>query len=130
MDKLKFGGKYYAKSSSKIKKIGVPPEGFADSEKFASEEPLDLWDDYQAAVDSISQPITWEEAQILIKCCPTDKMAGIEWTTLHSIESCGSDLIKTLEGVEKYKNLINECNSDMMKEMLLERLEPYVSNHF
>lgn len=108
----------------KIKEIGVPPEGFTDSDVFPPEETLDLWDEYENAVVSIHMPVTWEEAEILIKCCPTDRMAGIEWSLLHCIESCldCDSLSETQEGREKYKRLINECNSDMMKEMLLERI--------
>lgn len=119
------------KAVLKIREIGIPPEGFTDNEGFPSDETLDLWEEYQDAVVSISQPVTWEEAEALIKCCPTDRMAGIEWSLLHSIESCisNSDLLETPDGLEKYKNLINECNSDMMREMLLERVESYISNH-
>ena len=104
----------------KIKEIGAPPEGFTDSEDFPSDETLDLWDEYQEAVESINCPVTWEEAEILIKCCPTDRMAGIEWTLLHCIESCVES--STAEGLEKYKNLVKGCNSEMMKEMLLSRI--------
>lgn len=120
----------------KIQKLGVPPEGFEDcgcpeDDGFPSDETLDLWDDYQNAVVTISQPITWEEAEILIKCCPTDRMAGVEWSLLHCIESCISnrDLLETPGELEKYKSLIEKCNSDMMKGMLLERLESYLSKH-
>ncbi len=114
----------------KIQKLGAPPEGFEDSgcpedDGFPSDEILDLWDDYQDAVVAIRQPVTLEEAEVLIKCCPTDRMAGVEWSLLHCIESCISnrDLLDTQSGLEKYKNLIKKCNSDMMKEMLLERLK-------
>ena len=118
----------------KIQKLGAPPEGFEDGgclekDGFPSDEILDLWDEYQDAVVAISQPITWEEAEILIKCCPTDRMAGVEWSLLHGIESCISnhDLLETPSELEKYKNLIKKCNSEMMKEMLWERLESYLS---
>ena len=70
----------------KIQAIGVPPEGFEDA-GFPSEETLALWEGYQDAADSITRPITWEEAEILVQCCPTDHMSGIEWTVLHCIES-------------------------------------------
>ncbi len=120
----------------KIQKLGVPPEGFEDGgcpedDGFPSDETLDLWDGYQDAVVTISQPITWEEAEVLIKCCPTDRMAGVEWSLLHCIESCISDrdLLETPGKLEKYKNLIKKSNSDMMKGMLLERLESYLSKH-
>lgn len=120
----------------KIKEIGVPPEGFENDAvpgdaEFPSDETLDLWDEYQDAVVSIRQPVTWEEAEILIKCCPTDRMAGIEWSLLHCIESCipNRNLLETPDGLEKYKGLIHGCNSDMMKELLVERLESYLSMH-
>ena len=111
----------------KIQKIGAPPEGFEDGgcsedEDFPSDELCDLWDEYQDAAVSITWPITWEEAEILIKCCPTDHMAGIEWTVLHAIESVAP------EAIEDYKALIEKCNSDMMKNMLLERLQNYLND--
>ncbi len=74
----------------RIQELGVPPEGFEDAgfpgeEGGPSDEILDLWESYQDAVVSITRPVTWEEAEILIRCCPTDHMAGIEWTVLHGI---------------------------------------------
>ena len=112
----------------KLKDIGVPPEGFTDHDFFPSDEILVLWDEYMDAVQAINTPVTWEEAKILIKCCPTDRMAGIEWSLLHCIESCivNCNLLESPERIEKYKNLINECNSDMMKELLSNRLESYL----
>gem|GEM_PF-2681136 len=114
----------------KIKKLGAPPEGFEDvtfpgDEGFPSDETLNSWEEYQDAVTSITQPITWDEAEILIKRCPTDHMAGIEWSLLHCIES----VIENITAPEKdYRNLIEKCNSDMMKNLLLERFENYM-NH-
>ncbi len=107
----------------KIKELGAPPEGFEDvtfpgDNGFPSDETLDLWDEYQNAVSAITCPVTWEEAEILIKCCPTDHMSGIEWTFLHCIES-----VFTPETAEDFQRLIENCNSDMMKNMLLSRLQ-------
>ena len=101
----------------KIKELGAPPEGFEDN-VFPGDEgfPSD-------AADSIVRPVTWEEAEILIKCCPTDHMAGIEWTILHCIEN-----VFAPEAVEDFRNLIEKCNSDMMKDMLLERIQNYINN--
>ena len=84
-----------------IKKLGPPPEG----------------------VDPISRPVTWEEAEILIKCCPLDRMAGIEWSLLHCIESVFSP-----DSLEDFRKLAEQCNSPMMKEMLLQRLENYIES--
>lgn len=118
------------KAVLKLQEIGVPPEGFGTAafpgdDGFPADETLDLWDAYQAAVDSIRRPVTWEEAEILIQCCPVDHMAGIEWSLLHCIESCAanSDLLKNPEEAERYRSLIGRCNSEMMKETLLKRLE-------
>ena len=112
----------------KIKELGAPPEGFEDDvfpgdEGFPSDETLDLWDEYQEAADAITRPITWEEAEILIKCCPTDHMSGIEWTFLHCIES-----VFAPDTIEDFRKLIEKSNSDMMKNMLLERLQNYIIN--
>jgi len=106
----------------KVQRLGIPPEGFED-DVFFPDETLDLWEKYQDAIDSITRPITWEEAEILIKCCPMDHMAGIEWTVLHCIESVFSP-----EAIEDFRNLIDKCNSDMMKNMLLKGLQNYISN--
>ena len=78
----------------------------------------------QDAVVTISQPVTWEEAEILIKCCPTDRMAGVEWSLLHCIESCISNL--DLSGrsgeLEKYRSLIKKCNSEIGRASCRERV--------
>ncbi len=110
----------------KVKELGAPLEGFEGDafpgdEGFPSDETLDLWEEYQDAVDSITRPVSWKEAEILIKCCPTDHMAGIEWTALHCIES-----VFNPEAIEDFRTLIEKCNSDMMKNMLLERLQNYI----
>lgn len=110
----------------KIKKLGAPPEGFEGDvfpgdEGFPPEETINLWEEYQDAADSITRPVTWEEAEVLIRCCPTDHMAGIEWTVLHCIES-----VFAPEAAEDFRNLIENCNSDMMKNMLLKRLRNYI----
>lgn len=112
-----------------IKKLGPPPPGFEDDvfpgdENFPSEETLAIWEDYEDAVVTISCPVTWEEAEVLVKCCPLEHMAGIEWSLLHCIES-----VFPPDDLEDYRKLIEQCNSPMMKEMLLERLENYIENH-
>ncbi len=47
----------------KIKELGAPPEGFESGtfpgdEGFPPEDILDLWDEYQAAIVSIRDPVT------------------------------------------------------------------------
>ena len=76
-----------------------------------------LVDEYADLLDKIVQPITLEEAHILIKLFPPTALYGIEWTLLHLIESVYSE-IKSLE----YRELINECNSTEFKKMLVQRL--------
>lgn len=120
---------------SKIQKLGIPPKGFEDvkfpgDNEFPSDETLDLWEEYETAVVSIHTPVTWEEAEILIKCCPVDHMAGIEWSLLHCIESClENGWLESPEEIARYKKLILECNSDMMKDLLLSRLDATISIH-
>jgi len=108
----------------KVQKLGVPPEGFEDCGFDVDEEIGQLWDDWIEAVDAIQRPVTWEEAEILIKCCPTDHMAEVEWTMLHCIES-----VFRPDAIEQFRSLIEKCNSDMMKDMLLQRLQNYLDNH-
>ena len=107
---------------SKIQKLGIPPNGFEDvkfpgDNEFPSDETLDLWEEYE----------------ILIKCCPVDHMAGIEWSLLHCIESCLENVengwLESPEEIARYKKLILECNSDMMKDLLLSRLDATISIH-
>lgn len=118
----------------KLKELGAPPEGFeGGGGTFPPEEILDLWDAYQDAVEAIRRPVAWEEAEILIQCCPTDRMAGVEWTLLHAIESVlpaapENALRENSEGLDRYGKLIRSCNSDMMREMLSERLEAVLSS--
>ena len=59
----------------KVQKLGAPPEGFEDDtfpgdEGFPSDETLDLWEDYQDAVDSITRPVTWGRGQNPHKMLP------------------------------------------------------------
>lgn len=108
----------------KVQELGAPPEGFEES-KPSDKKFFRIWDKWIEAVTSIQKPVTWEEAEILIKCCPTDHMAGIEWTFLHCIESvCDSKS----EEIERYKTLIEQCNSDMMKHELSRRLENLINS--
>jgi len=110
------------KAILKLQELGVPPEGFEDGGDEPDEAVLQLWDDWVEAVDSIQRPVTWEEAEILIRCCPTDHMAGVEWTLLHGIES-----VFNPNEIEQFQSLIKRCNSDMMKEMLQKRLQNYIA---
>ncbi len=105
----------------KVQKLGIPPEGFEDCDSDYNEDTYQMWDDWVDAVCAIKCPVTWEEAEILIKCCPTEHMAGVEWSMLHCIESVckpGKE-----EEIEKFRVLIEKCNSDMMKQELLRRLK-------
>ena len=85
----------------KIKKLGVPPEGFNDDKFPVDKETLQIWDEWIDAITSIECPITWDEAEILIKCAPIERMSGVEWTFLHCIES-----VFKHEVIEDYRNLI------------------------
>lgn len=105
----------------KVQKLGVPPEGFEDCDNDYDEDVYQLWDDWVEAVCDIKRPVTWEEAEILIKCCPTDHMAEVEWTLLHCIES-----VFAPERIGQFRSLIEKCNSSMMKDMLLQRLQNYI----
>lgn len=106
----------------KIQKLGIPPEGF---HKFTNDEAIiQIFDEWVDAVTSIERPITWDEAEILIKCAPIEDMSGVEWTFLHCIES-----VFKPEIIEEYRNLIGKCTSEMMKPMLLERLSNYEEKH-
>lgn len=104
----------------KIQKLGVPPEGFEDGTADVAFE----WDDWIEAVDAIQRPITWEEAEILIKCCPTEPMAEVEWSMLHCIES-----VFHPGTIKQYRNLIEKCNSSMMKKLLQQRLLNYMNKY-
>lgn len=110
------------KAVLKIQELGIPPEGFENSNQFCEENILQTWDAWVEAAIAIQMPITWEEAEILIQCCPTDRMAGVEWTILHCIESVFSRGLDNPEESKRFQNLIAKCNSDMMKNLLLERL--------
>ena len=108
----------------KIQKLGVPLKGFEDWNPDIDEKIARLWDDQVKAVDDIQRPVTWEEAEILIECCPTEPMSEVEWTMLHCIESV---FHRDTGKIEKYRNLIEKCNSSMMKELLLRRLQNYIN---
>lgn len=106
----------------KIQQLGIPPEGFEDGE-CPDEDTIQIWEEWVEAVDAIERPVTWEEAEILIKCSPTEHMAGVEWTFLHCIES-----VFKPEAMEDYRNLIETCNSNLLKDMLVQRLQNYIDS--
>ena len=108
----------------KVQELGAPPEGF-EGGKHSDKKVFRIWDKWIEAVASIQSPVTWEEAEILIKYCPTDHMAGIEWTFLHCIESVYDS---KPEEIERYRALIEQCNSDMMKHELSRRLEKHINS--
>jgi hypothetical protein len=108
----------------KVQKLGVPPEGFEDCGLDVDEETCQIWKDWIEAVDAIQRPVTWEEAEILIECCPTEPMSEVEWTILHCIES-----VLRPDMIEQYSNLIEKCNSNMMKDMLLLRFQNYLAKY-
>lgn len=65
------------KSVLKIQELGVPPKGFEDKGPHGRET-IRIWDKWVEAATSIQRPVTWEEAEILIKCCPTERMAELK----------------------------------------------------
>ncbi len=114
----------------KIKELGVPPLGFNDDydENF-DEEKGRIWEDWIDAICMVERPVSWEEAEVLIRCCPVEDMAEVEWTMLHCIESVvAGGALEVPEQLARFRDLIGKCNSEMMKEMLRSRLENYLDN--
>ena len=60
---------------------------------------------------------------IMIGQIGTEQMSGVEWTFLHCIES-----VFKPEAMEDYRNLIEKCNSDLLKDMLVQRLQNYIDS--
>ena len=74
-----------------------------------------LVDEYADLLGKIVKPVTLDEAHILIKLFPPTALYGIEWTLLHLIES----VYPETEFI-KYKELINECNSVGVREIVVQ----------
>lgn len=77
-----------------------------------------LVDEYADLINSVKKPISLEEAKILIKLFPPVALFGVEWSLLHLIESIYKDI-----SYSEYQELLNECNSEENKFLLLERVK-------
>ncbi|MFD3157346.1 hypothetical protein ACFIJ5_10865 [Haloimpatiens sp. FM7330] len=80
----------------------------------------DLFNKYDELIQ-IEEDITWEEAESIITLF-SDDCDDLNWGLIHMIET----VLKSKNDVEKYKELINKCNSDEYKELLLVRLDNWL----
>lgn len=80
----------------KVQEPGAPPEGYEGGKHF-DKKVFRIWDGWIEAVASIQKPVTWEEAEILIKCCPTNHMAGIDEEVLPMFDEVSKWLDQVLE---------------------------------
>lgn len=80
----------------------------------------DLFNKYDELIQ-IEEDITWEEAESIITLF-SDDCDDLNWGLVHIIES----VIKNKSCAQKYKELINKCNSDEYKEILLVRLHNWM----
>ena len=108
----------------KLQTFGAPPEGFED-DTFPGEDTIQIWDEWMAeelvaAAERINQARYQDRFDTYLLTADID-LAGVEWTLLHCIES-----VFQPDAVENFRNLIETCNSDMMKNLLLQRLQNYI----
>lgn len=95
----------------KLAKLGPMPD---ESDDNANSE---LVDEYAYLINSIKKPISLEEAKVLIKLFPPIALYGVEWSLLHLIES-----VYKYIPYSEYIDLLNECNSEENKSLLLKRV--------
>lgn len=97
-------------SIEKLNQLGPMPD---ESHEGVSDK---LVDEYANLINSVKKPISLEEAKILIKLFPPISLYGVEWSLLHLIESIYKDI-----PYSEYLKLLDECNSEENKSLLLKR---------
>lgn len=86
-----------------------------------------VMDEFIELLDKIEQPVSYEEAEILIKLFP-DYMVdgcGVDWSLLHLIETVDNFKAPTNVNIERYENLIRLCSSVEWKLEMKMRFENY-----
>lgn len=100
-----------------LQKLGrMPNESINDDESID-----DIINSYDSILDKISFPVTYEEAEILIRLFPENAFYDLQWSLLKLIES----LIQLIDN-EKYRNLIDKCPSKEWKEALNNRFNNWL----
>lgn len=77
-------------------------------------------DEYARLLEAVTQPVTKDEAHVLVRIFPPITLYEVEWTLIHLIES-----VFLPDEIPQYKALIEECNSEVNKEILKQRLESW-----
>lgn len=87
--------------------------------------PDSLSEDFTDLIDGIEEPVSYEEAEILVKLLPDLLVEGygVDWTLLHLIES--ATCIESVTDIEQYKRLIDICLSMEWKKTMKNRLDNY-----
>ena len=98
------------KNIEKLNQLGPMPD---ESYEEVSEK---IVDEYADLINGVKKPISLDEAKILIKLFPPISVYGVEWSLLHLIESIYKDI-----SYSEYLKLLNECNSNENKILLLKR---------
>jgi len=75
--------------------------------------PESVFSKIEHLLDTISPPLNYEEASVLVSLIPDGSCYGLEWSMIHLVESC--DIID--------RNLIDLCQSLDWREVLMERLK-------
>jgi hypothetical protein len=99
------------KNIEKLNQLGPMPD---QSDEEVSDK---LIDEYANLLNGVKTPISLEEAKILIKLFPPISLYGVEWCLLHLIETVYKNISPS-----EYLKLLNECNSNENKSLLLKRV--------
>ncbi|MDH6364469.1 hypothetical protein M2139_001392 [Enterococcus sp. PF1-24] len=110
-------------------RFGTPPEEYTES----NDIPQSWIYKYGELISMIEKPITYTEAMAIIRMYPKEYLFGLEMSLIHIIESCtefNSEKQLAPNEVTKYLALINECNSDYSKELLLKRFNNSLNDKY
>lgn len=100
-----------------LQKLGrMPNESIDDDGSIDS-----LISSYDKMLEKIELPISYEEGEILINLFPENAFYDLQWTLLKLVES----LVKVVDK-EKYKSLINQCQSKEWKDTLYIRFNNWL----
>lgn len=99
-----------------LKDLGrMPNESINDSDSI-----VDVIRSYDELLGQIRQPISFDEAEVLVQIFPESSFYDLQWDLLKLVES-----IILIEEDDKYIQLINTCPSQEWKELLNIRYKNY-----
>ncbi len=105
------------KAVEELIKLGRMPDESIDDDESVDE----MISAYESLMDKVEQPITKEEAEVLIELFPDSAFYDMQWDLLRIVESM---IIET--DTSSYREIINQCPSDEWRHALNVRFDNWI----